>query len=166
MLELGQPLDRGDADLGLGTWRPPRARQRARSRRRFPGATTISRPAGIAFSRFQAAARALTTSGLSLAVLASARAAANRPSTHPACSSWNRFSISVLLEVELLDQPALRIDLDHPGLGRAGDRELMRGGVDHDRDDPRLAHVLGDFEAGRQPEQAAFDRRRSGSARP
>ena len=92
VLELGQSLDRGDADLGLGVrWRL-RARRRGTTRRRYPGASTISRRAGTAFSRFQAAERALTASGLSLAVLASARAAANRPSTQPACSSWKRFS--------------------------------------------------------------------------
>ena len=134
VLELGQSADRGDADPGLGVLRPPRARRRGRSRRRCPAARRSLAGRATAFSRFQAAARALATSGLSLAVLASARAASSRPSTHEACSSWNRFSVVRLLEVELLDQPALRVDLHHLRPGRGRDHELVRGAVDHDRD--------------------------------
>ena len=163
-LELGEAVDRGDADPGFGALAASIKAARKVSSPLHRISSNISRRAATDFSRFQAAARALATSGLSLAVLTSACAGVEPAQHARGMLELEQVFVVRLLEVELLDQPALGVDLDHLGPGRGRDHKLVRGPVDHDRDDARLPRVLGDFERRRQAEQRRLRRRLSGSA--
>ena len=138
-IELGESVDRGDADTGFGVLGRLDQGGRERFRRRHKEARTSLVWPGADFSRFQAAARALATSGLAFAVLTSARRGF-KPAQHArGVLELEQVFLVRFLEVELLDQPALGVDLDHLGLGGGRDHKLVRGSVDHDGDDPRLA---------------------------
>src|SRR3954452_17788638 len=58
-----------------------------------------------------------------------------------------------LLEVELLDQPAIGVDEDHPGLHRDRDDQLLAGAVEHDWDHPAASRGLGDLQRRGQAEE-------------
>ena len=118
-LELGQALDRGDADAGFGVLgRLDKAARKISSP--LARSSTISRLAGIAFSRFQAAASALAASGLSLAVLTNALRGVQPAQNTRGMLELKQVFFNGLFEVELLDQPARGSIWTILGLAAAG----------------------------------------------